>query len=450
MGDDFTVQVTEQTVTVQPQAGMARADADAIYIPLAQKAAASGVATLDADGVLTAAQRGGSLPFQKQTIVPLGDSITANNFITDKFYASGYLNQANARLGQRFVQLANAGVSGNRTDQMLARIDDDVLAHSPGYVLVQGGGNDVGQGKAATTIETNLEAIYAKSIAAGCVVIATTITPSTSFDTAAEKTVLYAVNQWIRQQAQATRGIILCDWFGAVANPSTGAPATNMMSDGTHPTQTGGYYLGQALYNTLESLTYPADPLPFSNVENASALPNPMMVGDTSGVATSITIGGGGTGTITKTKVARTDGIQGEWQQLVIASGTVYVYLNQQVDVSDGYFNVGDRVYGTVEVEIDSGATMMGLNGEVPVAAWLLNQDATSSPSAYDLFAGSGEGSYPGPIPTGRMVLRTPNYLIPDTGSDRLFMRAQIQVNGTVRVGRMQLYKATSTTSYGN
>jgi len=41
------------------------------------------------------------------------------------------------------VSLTNAGVSGDATDDMLARIDRDVLPHSPSLVIVTAGGNDV-------------------------------------------------------------------------------------------------------------------------------------------------------------------------------------------------------------------------------------------------------------------------------------------------------------------
>jgi lysophospholipase L1-like esterase len=456
---------------------------------------------------------------QKQTLVPFGDSITAlftNGSDGVAQYgarnARSYLTQALLLLRQRFVVLNMAGVGGDTTALMLARITTDVLAYQPGYCIVQGGGNDVTTAVSSATTIANLTTIYQTLLGAGITPIATTLTPTTSADTASEKANLYTINNWIRQYAQATPGMILCDWYPYIADPSTGDPATSMTVDGIHPSQQGAYLLGLALYNTLNSLTYLDDPLPFSNAETGIILPNSRMVGTAPG--TSVTVAANsGSPTLTQSKVTRTDGIQGEWSQVVASGGTDFFQVQQQansnanqattatgvnalnsatINVGDtssflsagvfllggvvvaytgktsttftgcgnhaatvggeaitGWVNTGDRVYAVAEVEIDSGAAMVAKIGERPISLGLLSQDATGNPIIYDNYAPTSEGTYAGTIPTGRLILRTPNYLIP-SGSKRLFVRVVCYLNGTVRVGRMQLYKATSTTLYGN
>lgn len=467
-----------------------------------------------ADGTLkTAAVEaalGGSQAAPKQTVVIFGDSITAQNTTNSPAnangfghkYAAGYWNQAQLLLRHRFSLLANAGVGGNVTAQMLARIQADVIAYAPGYVIVQGGGNDVTTDIDPATTIANLTAIYTLLQAAGIVVVATTVLPSVNVDTTPRKLALQTINNWLRGYVRTQPGMILCDWYACVADPATMVAATNMTTDGVHPSQTGAFLLGAKLAAELSSVTYLADPLPDSNVESGLVLPNPRMVGAAPG--TSVTVAANsGTPTLTQSKVARTDGVQGEWSQVVASGGVDNFRVQQQATVNVGAnttatgvnalnsatvnvgsttgftapgafvlggvsvpytgitgtsftgcgnhaattggeaitspANVGDYVYATAEVEIDAGATMVAKAGEVPVQLAVLNQDAGSLTS-YDMFAATGEGTYPGGIPTGRLVLRTPNYLLP-AGSSRLYVRVLCFLNGTIRVGRMQIYK---------
>lgn len=460
----------------------------------------------------------------KQTVVLFGDSIAAQDLngsdAATPFGSGGgrgFWTQAQLQLRYRFVLLNNAGVGGNTTAQMLARIQTDVLAYSPGYCIVQGGGNDVTNGVAAATTIANLQAIYDILRAAGIVVVACTQTPTGSADTTVEKANLAAINNWIRGYAISVPGIILCDWYPYLADPITGDPATGMMWDtpAVHQSQLGAYRMGSALAAALSPRSSLADPLPFSNAESGPlVLPNPRMVGNTAGLATSVTVAGEtGTPTLTNTKVARADGIQGEWQQVVASAGTDAVRVQQQattnvgaattatgvnalnsatvnVGATTGFtapgvfmlggvavpytgitgtsftgcgnhpataggeavtspIQIGDRVYAVAEVEIDAGATMVAKAGEVPVRIVVTNQDSAGSPSIQSMFAASGEGTYPGPIPTGRMVVRTPNFLIQGVGSSRLFVKVQFFLNGTFRVGRMQIYKTPATSIYG-
>ena len=72
-------------------------------------------------------------------IVALGDSLTEGVAVAPTENYPYYLSTA---WGEPVI---NAGVSGHRTDEGLARLESDVLAHTPRLVLVALGGNDLRQ-----------------------------------------------------------------------------------------------------------------------------------------------------------------------------------------------------------------------------------------------------------------------------------------------------------------
>jgi len=82
---------------------------------------------------------------QKPRVVFLGDSIT-DLWRLNEYYGSD----------RDFV---NRGISGQITEEMLARMQADVIDLKPRVVLVLGGINDIGRGVATRTIENNLSMI---------------------------------------------------------------------------------------------------------------------------------------------------------------------------------------------------------------------------------------------------------------------------------------------------
>jgi acyl-CoA thioesterase-1 len=72
-------------------------------------------------------------------IVALGDSLTEGVAVAPTENFPYYLSEV---WGEPVL---NAGVSGHRTDEGLARLESDVLAHNPRLVLVALGGNDLRQ-----------------------------------------------------------------------------------------------------------------------------------------------------------------------------------------------------------------------------------------------------------------------------------------------------------------
>ncbi|MHC4716511.1 MAG: SGNH/GDSL hydrolase family protein [Planctomycetota bacterium] len=68
------------------------------------------------------------------------------------------------------VSLTNAGISGDATDGMLARLARDVLPHNPSLVIVTAGGNDVGK-FSIDRYAANLAGIVERVGAAGAVCV---------------------------------------------------------------------------------------------------------------------------------------------------------------------------------------------------------------------------------------------------------------------------------------
>ncbi|MCM8539318.1 MAG: SGNH/GDSL hydrolase family protein [Lentisphaeraceae bacterium] len=72
-----------------------------------------------------------------------------------------------------------AGISGHKSNQMLARLDKDVLKHKPNWMTLSCGVNDVWHGKKGVDLESykkNITAIVDKAQAAGVKVILLTST----------------------------------------------------------------------------------------------------------------------------------------------------------------------------------------------------------------------------------------------------------------------------------
>ena len=69
----------------------------------------------------------------------------------------------------------NRGVNGERTDQIAARFERDVIEAKPKLVVIIAGVNDVYQGKSVEYVTTQLRQMYDRALRSGVRVIAGTI-----------------------------------------------------------------------------------------------------------------------------------------------------------------------------------------------------------------------------------------------------------------------------------
>jgi len=112
-----------------------------------------------------------------ETIAFLGDSITQNGYSNP----AGYVNLVIDGLKKAGVEATPipAGVSGNKSNQMLARVDQDVLSKKPQWMTLSCGVNDVWHGEHGVPLEaykTNIVALVDKADAVGVKVVILTST----------------------------------------------------------------------------------------------------------------------------------------------------------------------------------------------------------------------------------------------------------------------------------
>ena len=69
-------------------------------------------------------------------------------------------------------EVLNCGVNGERSDEIHARFDRDVLGASPAAVVIIAGVNDVYQGRPVEHVTGQLRAMYARAATAGIRVVA--------------------------------------------------------------------------------------------------------------------------------------------------------------------------------------------------------------------------------------------------------------------------------------
>lgn len=301
------------------------------------------------------------------TIVWLGDSITANGgrqTVSPYYNSNGFWCWGQFFMGHRLQTLNNAGVAGERSDQMLARITTDVLAYSPGWCHVLAGTNDVGQAVAMSTIKTNLAAIWSRLDAAGIRVIAGTIPPRSTY-TGTMQSDTHELNAWIRAQGRARTNLTVVDYYAAVTDPSNGnyissstagGGGQGVSPDGIHPGNAGAPRMGKALAATLTPLL-PANPSgPSSEGDLVNALLYSRFTAGTVGSATPPTgwLESGVTGgpvVYSRTSRATADpgGVPGQWLTMTVPNGCHGTLVNSNLRGSS--WAVGDIVVGALEIQ---------------------------------------------------------------------------------------------------
>jgi lysophospholipase L1-like esterase len=182
----------------------------------------------------------------------LGDSITAGTPYWDP--NPGVREQIGSELDERHqwpywaeqvnpaISVRNHGVNMERTDQILARIDDALASAS--VLVVQGGINDVAQGRDASETIDDLRRMIRRGKDAGARVLITNVLPWNNGFPAREP-VIRALNERI-QQLSADEGVPLLDFFATLEDADRpGRMRDEWTSEGDHPSLIGYRRLGE-------------------------------------------------------------------------------------------------------------------------------------------------------------------------------------------------------------
>jgi len=151
-------------------------------------------------------------------------------------------------------EVLNRGVNGERSDQIAARLDRDVIEAKPKAVVIIAGVNDVYQGRSVEHVTAELARMYARASGAGILVVAGSIIPYNTA-TADQNGRMHRINAWIREQAApgAKPPVTFVDTRLAVSAPGN----TDRLIDSPdelHPSARGYRLMADAIRASLEAI----------------------------------------------------------------------------------------------------------------------------------------------------------------------------------------------------
>ncbi len=351
----------------------------------------------------------GSAPFKLANLLAtnyppvaiLGDSITRFNSNPGVSSCIGYMTWLNILSGQQFYSpySLNFGYSGATLAQISSMYLASVISANPAMCILQGGTNNAkNNGLASLAImKTDMSGMIAALLRAGIATIVMTIPPDSRL-TANEQLVRQAFNRWLielgtgRADLASAAGLptgqcpIVVDINPYLTDSTTGGWLTGYTTDGVHPSVTGAFYMGRALWNAIQTVMpdrYGAW-YDYSDVYSATQNPTGALLSGHSGTlagttgtkttaGTTTVTGNVATGfTVTPTAPAtsttaivcakqnpRTDGPNsGERQQLTftttVAGTDTDQYQMRQLAVGTGNVSAGDQVCAQITYQLVS------------------------------------------------------------------------------------------------
>jgi lysophospholipase L1-like esterase len=196
----------------------------------------------------------------KRKVGFIGDSITAVQNTYDPTGTGGVQYQGSPAMWAMLSSTRKnweltvcAGVGGNTSTQMLARLQSEVLALGCDIVVISGMINDYAQSISVSQTITNITSMINQCLAAGATPILCTTTPAAV--TGVNSSILTAFSQRRRRIIELGRqyNLPVVDLFTPIGDPLTGTIASTYNNDGTvHPTIAGYQQLGLAIAGVLD------------------------------------------------------------------------------------------------------------------------------------------------------------------------------------------------------
>ncbi len=190
-----------------------------------------------------------------QTIAFLGDSITAAGK-----QPGGYCQLVLLGLKQEGIEATGvfAGISGHKSNQMLARLDNDVISKKPDWMTLSCGVNDVWHGARGVNLEDykkNIAAIVDKTQAAGIKVMLLTSTMIKEDQKNALNQQLAPYNEYLRELAKTKKCLIAdlnADMQEALKTFPADAPKGKQLTrDGVHMNAYGNMMMAKGILNAF-------------------------------------------------------------------------------------------------------------------------------------------------------------------------------------------------------
>jgi lysophospholipase L1-like esterase len=198
------------------------------------------------------AQQGGFKLKKGQTIVFLGDSITQAGSQPEGYVT---LFKLFCGVNGHEVRVINAGISGHKSNDMLARLDKDVLAHHPDWVSISCGVNDVWHGERGVPLpdyKKNMTEMVDRCLGSGAKVLLLTATPIYEDLNSPENQKLRGYNEFLRQLAKE-KGVLLGDLFQAFERVYKAKTSDEkvLTTDGVHMNGRGNRLMARQILRAL-------------------------------------------------------------------------------------------------------------------------------------------------------------------------------------------------------
>ena len=261
----------------------------------------------------------------RNSVVCLGDSQVANNqdvSTADRLWNTslGWMGWFQQRTNQTLDWRGNFGYAGSQIPIILSSGLSSALALNPGWMFINGGGNDLNSGaQPVATVKERIGGFIEAVISQGINAVWIMLPPSTS-GTLAQANSNHEINGWIKSKASQMRGLIVCD-MARYCSDVNGYMSASYSTDLTHFNAAGGYRGGQVLADLLSPILPRINRLPQANPtqEPANITPNPMMAGTTG----------------TKTGAGITGSVPTSWTVADLGTASTTVCSVQAADASD-------------------------------------------------------------------------------------------------------------------
>lgn len=283
--------------------------------------------------------RSKSIPSLGNDWVALGDSLTSPSGGAPS--GGAWVDYLRFRTAGRFYLLNNAGVPGDNTAMMLARLHTDVLAHNPRVVTFLGGTNDLTQGVTLDTYKSNVTRIVDRIAATGATTVILSIPPRGLTDKKLAQTAVF--NAWLKAFARE-RNLHFVDIHARLVDPATGSYKAGLgHDDNLHLSRAGAAVIGDALNEQLSPfMPHGGVVRPATNVDPNNLVLNGLLLDGTDASPTSWSFNALPAG-VTRSRVDDSSFRGGKAWETVFTAPSADVSTTFTQNLADGW-QVGDRL----------------------------------------------------------------------------------------------------------